>query len=262
MKFIIIFMCVISVCYSKDILGKLPKVQLPKMADLLGISPRVAAVKNFKMLTNSPMYDKDIRPNLAENTSVQVGITMYVINYDFNPETRDMSMMMYFRQMWNDPRLVSNSITEDVYGGQSLMERVWVPDTFFSNSMDVNIVKYPTRNTFLKVKPNGDVLYSERIKVNYRCGPQKSVKSDECTLEMESYGFSTVDVEYTWAKGDESINFDKKDTAQKYQLTEALPRNETVTLKYGTYSRLLATFKLNCRDCVDNDIIESSTATE
>ncbi|CAG2177317.1 unnamed protein product [Oppiella nova] len=157
MKFIIILMSVISVCYSKDILGK-----LPKMADLLGISPRVAAMKKFKMLTNSPMYDKDIRPNLAENAPVQIGITMYVINYDFDPKSREMSMMMYFRQMWNDPRLVSNGITQDVYGGQSLMERVWVPDTFFSNSMDVDIVKYPTRNMFLKVKPNGDVMYNER----------------------------------------------------------------------------------------------------
>ncbi|CAG2178781.1 unnamed protein product [Oppiella nova] len=63
---------------------------------------------------------------------------------------------------------------------------------------------------------------------------------------MESSYDNTVDMEYSWARGDESVLFDKKDTAQKYQLTEALAR---------TYSRLLATFTLDCRDCVDNDII-------
>ncbi|CAG2169489.1 unnamed protein product, partial [Oppiella nova] len=93
--------------------------------------------------------------------------------------------------------------------------------------MDVDIVKYPTRNTFLKVKPNGDVAYSERLKVNYRCGPQKN-------------GFKTGDLEYSWAKGDESVLFDKKDTAQKYKLTEALARNETVTfVSFGDHHNLL-----------------------
>ncbi|CAG2176705.1 unnamed protein product [Oppiella nova] len=163
-------------------------------------NPKVAAVKNFKVITGPEVYDKDIRPNLGENASVQVNITMHVTDYEFNPITRtfslllclivvilqEMTMVMYFRQKWTDPRLVSNTLTADVIGGKSIIERVWTPDTFFSNSLDVNIMKYPTRNLFAKVLHNGEVYYSERIKVVFRCGPQISIKSDECDLEIES----------------------------------------------------------------------------
>ncbi|CAG2106154.1 unnamed protein product [Medioppia subpectinata] len=115
---------------------------------------------------------------------------MFVIDYTFDPIKREMNANMYFRQKWNDPRLVSQAITADIVGGESLANRVWTPDTFFANSMAVNVMKYPSRNSFLMVNTKGDVYYSERLQIQFRCGAKVSTKNDECNLELESYGFS------------------------------------------------------------------------
>jgi hypothetical protein len=206
---------------------------------------KVAAVKNFKAITSPELYDKDIRPYLGENTTVKVGVTMYVVDYEFDANDRKMDVVMYFRQKWTDPRLEATGFTESVIGGKSLVDRVWLPDTFFANSLDVEVVKDPIRNTFISIKPNGDVLFSERVKISFRCGPKKSSNPDECALEMESYGHSMADIEYIWGKGAESVGYSKSFEHGDYKLVEAVNSVETVTLSSGQYSRIMAAFKFN-----------------
>ena len=69
---------------------------------------------------------------------------------------------MYFRQMWTDPRLVSPNRSVDIYGGQSYVDRVWIPDTFFPNTLFVRTLTHPTPNVFLRLTPKGEILYSQR----------------------------------------------------------------------------------------------------
>ncbi|CAG2106153.1 unnamed protein product [Medioppia subpectinata] len=188
----------------------------------------VGSVKGLKAITDSEIYDKDIRPKLGDGP-VQVNISMHVIDYTFDPIKREMNTNMYFRQKWNDPRLVSQAITVDVVGGESLVNRVWIPDTFFANSVEVLANKYPKRNSFLRVEPNGNVFYSEKLRVMFRCGAKVSAKNDECNLEMESYGFSKLDVEYDWTKANRSIGFDPQSILCQLSINSLNPK--TAALK-------------------------------
>ncbi len=69
---------------------------------------------------------------------------------------------IYFLQKWIDERLVSNSII-DIMGGQEIVDKIWIPDTFFPSVSSINDVKYPTTNTFVKISPTGDVFMSQRF---------------------------------------------------------------------------------------------------
>jgi len=233
-------------------------------------NPKVAALKNFKAITNAELYDKDASPNLGENTSLSVGVTMHVIDYEFNPITRLMSAVVYFRQRWTDPRLGS-TINETVIGGKSLVDRIWIPDTFFSNSLEVVSMSEPMDNTFLMVQSDGEILFSQRVKITFRCPPAPVLapnvtKTDECTLDIESYGFSIKDMDYMWGKPSNvsySIGYARNmDMNNKYKLAQITGIKKVEVLSTGNYSRILAKFEFRCRDCVDKHMADNQKPTK
>ncbi len=69
---------------------------------------------------------------------------------------------MYFRQKWIDQRFLSDSGI-DITGGQEIVDKIWIPDTFFSSVSSIKHFKYPTTNTFVKISPTGEVLMSQRF---------------------------------------------------------------------------------------------------
>ncbi len=69
---------------------------------------------------------------------------------------------VYFRQKWIDERLVSNNDIV-IIGGQEMVDKIWIPDTFFSSVSSIKHVKYPTTNTFVKISPTGEVFMSQRF---------------------------------------------------------------------------------------------------
>ncbi|CAG2174173.1 unnamed protein product [Oppiella nova] len=174
------------------------------MKQIYSENPEVIAVKNFKSITNPEVYDKDIRPHLGENKTVNVGITFHVIDYKYYAMTKEMTVHMYFRQHWNDPRLQNQmENATKVLGGKSLVDRLWIPDTFFPNSNSVEIFKYPAPNVLTRILTNGDILYSERLIVTLECTAAKNGPVN-CPVLIESYGYSYQDIDYNWAKGNYS----------------------------------------------------------
>jgi hypothetical protein len=84
---------------------------------------------------------------------------------------KDYTIDFYFRQLWNDERLAFNfspNLTE-LRVGADFAKKIWVPDTFFVNGKQVSLHISTTTdtNTLLRIKSNGDVLYSLRLKNIY-----------------------------------------------------------------------------------------------
>ena len=72
-------------------------------------------------------------------------------------------MEFYFRQYWNDPRLTFEGIEEEeLCISTEMLQDIWWPDTFFANSKNAKFHTATTKNAFLRIKPNGDVLHSLR----------------------------------------------------------------------------------------------------
>jgi hypothetical protein len=115
------------------------------------------------------------------NEPINVNITLYVLDYEICSKEKvfysllfqffkkfyllfiqELLIDMYFRQKWIDERFLSDSGI-DIIGGQEIVDKIWIPDTFFSSVSSIKHVKYPTTNTFVKISPTGEVLMSQRF---------------------------------------------------------------------------------------------------
>ena len=73
-----------------------------------------------------------------------------------------MTIDMYFRQFWTDPRLAFQPKPglEKLILGSEFIISIWVPDTFIVNEKTGHFHKATTNNEFFRIKPNGDILRS------------------------------------------------------------------------------------------------------
>ncbi|XP_015124731.1 glutamate-gated chloride channel [Diachasma alloeum] len=116
------------------------------------------------------------------------------------------SVQLTFREQWLDERLKFND-----YGGRlkylTLTEstRVWMPDLFFSNEKEGHFHNIIMPNVYIRIFPNGSVLYSIRISLTLACPMNlKLYPLDRqiCSLRMASYGWTTDDLVFLWKEGD------------------------------------------------------------
>ena len=46
---------------------------------------------------------------------------------------------------------------------RDIEDRIWTPDTFFRNSVDVKVHDLPSPNAYARVEPDGSVTLSRRL---------------------------------------------------------------------------------------------------
>ena len=154
---------------------------------------------------------------------------------------------MYFRQLWIDPRVESDKYARDlqsaldetkIIGGVELSEKIWKPDTFFVNEASTEV-----KQVLVRIKPSGEVLFSQRIVVcflsngNFRNYPWDV---NGYTLEFESFGYTMNTFKYSWMDGNKSVHIspDANIFGDRYVVGHR-PRTVEAMLSSGNYSRLL-----------------------
>jgi len=158
-----------------------------------------------ELLTN---YNKDIKP--AHKVKVNVSMFIRTIQ-ELDIEDGHLDLQITFRQKWFDNRLVYSNkrkysnvdyLTITTKEGDKL---IWVPDTFFRNELESNMHVNLVPNEYLRVYPDGTVLYSSRISLkttlmynlrNYPWDEQTAI------MQIASYGFQKHDIEYVWKETD------------------------------------------------------------
>ena len=76
-------------------------------------------------------------------------------------------MDVFLRQQWYDSRLRFDNKTSSITLlelGQSTIEKVWIPDTYFVNEKDADIHEVTVPNRLMHIFSNGTVKYSIRYK--------------------------------------------------------------------------------------------------
>ncbi|KAL0112648.1 hypothetical protein PUN28_012135 [Cardiocondyla obscurior] len=154
-------------------------------------------------------YDARIRPSGENGTDgpavVRVNIFVRSIS-KIDDVTMEYSVQLTFREQWLDERLRFND-----FGGRlkylTLTEanRVWMPDLFFSNEKEGHFHNIIMPNVYIRIFPNGSVLYSIRISLTLSCPMNlKLYPLDRqiCSLRMASYGWTTNDLVFLWKEGD------------------------------------------------------------
>ncbi|XP_046650515.1 glutamate-gated chloride channel-like [Daphnia pulicaria] len=155
------------------------------------------------------LYDRRIRPSGANGTD---GPTIVVINLMFRsfPTISDNKMeystILTFREEWLDERLKYNDFNGKIkYLTLTDPYKVWMPDLFFSNEREGHFHDIIVPNVYVRIFPNGAVLYSIRISLTLSCPMNLKLyplDRQTCTLSMISYGWTTEDLVFQWKQVD------------------------------------------------------------
>ena len=79
--------------------------------------------------------------------------------------SKEFSLDIFFKQAWNDPRLV-HELEKPILLSGSEKGNFWLPDTFFLNIKTAKFHHVPAANSRIAINPNGDVELSERYGVD------------------------------------------------------------------------------------------------
>lgn len=90
---------------------------------------------------------------------------MYILSlHSFSDNDMEFTMEFYFRQYWNDPRLMFQKIgkLDSFQGNYEMSKMIWTPDTFFVREKESFLYTMTAKNEFLKIDYNGNVKRSQR----------------------------------------------------------------------------------------------------
>lgn len=65
------------------------------------------------------------------------------------------------RQAWHDPRLATH-YSETLTVSNAMLEKIWIPDTYFENSKHSNFHSVTVANKMLRIESNGVIHYNAR----------------------------------------------------------------------------------------------------
>ncbi|XP_061379708.1 glutamate-gated chloride channel isoform X6 [Danaus plexippus] len=154
-------------------------------------------------------YDARIRPSGINGTDgpAVVSVNIFVRSISkIDDVTMEYSVQLTFREQWLDERLKFNNLGDRLkYLTLTEANRVWMPDLFFSNEKEGHFHNIIMPNVYIRIFPNGNVLYSIRISLTLSCPMNLKLyplDKQTCSLRMASYGWTTDDLVFLWKEGD------------------------------------------------------------
>ncbi|XP_068799092.1 gamma-aminobutyric acid receptor subunit beta-1 isoform X4 [Struthio camelus] len=149
-------------------------------------------------------YDIRLRPDFG-GPPVDVGMRIEIASIDVVSEVNmDYTLTMYFQQSWRDKRLSYSGIPLNLTLDNRVADQLWVPDTYFQNDKKSFVHGVTVKNRMIRLHPDGTVLYGLRITTTAACMMdlrRYPLDEQNCTLEIESYGYTTDDIEFYWNGG-------------------------------------------------------------
>ncbi|XP_035275517.1 gamma-aminobutyric acid receptor subunit beta-1 isoform X3 [Anguilla anguilla] len=153
---------------------------------------------------------------------------------------------MYFLQSWRDRRLSYTGIPLNLTLDNRVADQLWVPDTYFINDKKSFVHGVTVKNRMIRLHPDGTVLYGLRITTTAACMMdlrRYPLDEQNCTLEIESYGYTTDDIEFYWQGGSSVTGVDNIELPQ-FSIMNYRTLSKNVVFATGSYPRLSLSFKL------------------
>ncbi|XP_076045006.1 glutamate-gated chloride channel-like isoform X2 [Oratosquilla oratoria] len=191
------------------------------------------------LLNNSSLYNREIRPDdgaLPVDTKIQ----MYIRELDVDDVNMQILVDMTFRMLWNDPRL-SYYYTGVPYVTILNPKKAWLPDPFFKASLSTkqHVTVYP--ESYLRVSPKGDMIYSTRFSIKLYCPMDLSRFPHDrqtCPIKVASYGYTKDKVNFIFDDHD-PVRFNKGGTGtQRFSLVSHKTSTCDSSTATGSYSCL------------------------
>uniref|UniRef100_A0A674PH71 Gamma-aminobutyric acid type A receptor subunit beta4 n=1 Tax=Takifugu rubripes TaxID=31033 RepID=A0A674PH71_TAKRU len=153
-------------------------------------------------------YDIRLRPDFG-GPPVIVGMSINIASIDSISEVNmDYTITMYFQQSWRDKRLAYGELKLNLTLDNRVADQLWLPDTYFLNDKKSFLHGVTVKNRMIRLHPDGTVLYGLRITTTAACMMdlrRYPLDEQNCTLEIESYGYTTDDIVFFWQGGDTAV---------------------------------------------------------
>ncbi|XP_078075603.1 gamma-aminobutyric acid receptor subunit beta-1-like isoform X2 [Mustelus asterias] len=192
-------------------------------------------------------YDIRLRPDFG-GLPVDVGMNIDVASIDMVSEVNmDYTLTMYFQQSWRDKRLSYSGIPLNLTLDNRVADQLWVPDTYFINDKKSFVHGVTVKNRMIRLHPDGTVLYSLRITTTAACMMdlrRYPLDEQNCTLEIESYGYTTDDIEFQWTGGNYAVTGVEKIELPQFSIVEYKMVSKRAVFATGSYPRLSLSFRL------------------
>uniref|UniRef100_A0A673YYS3 Gamma-aminobutyric acid type A receptor subunit beta3 n=1 Tax=Salmo trutta TaxID=8032 RepID=A0A673YYS3_SALTR len=162
-------------------------------------------------------------------------------------EQLDYTLTMYFQQYWRDKRLAYLGIPLNLTLDNRVADSLWVPDTYFLNDKKSFVHGVTVKNRMIRLHPDGTVLYGLRITTTAACMMdlrRYPLDEQNCTLEIESYGYTTDDIEFYWKGGDNAVTGVTRIELPQFSIVDYKLVSRNVVFSTGAYPRLSLSFKL------------------
>lgn len=227
----------ISVCFLHRVSGEVSS------------SPSRARLKNVTNVLGQLLEDYDIRlrPDFGGDP-LYVGMDITIASFDAISEVNmDYTLTLCLNQYWRDERLAFTHEKEDVILTLSgdFSNKIWVPDTFFANDKNSFLHDVTERNTLMRLHGDGSIEYGLRFTTTLACMMDLHyypLDHQNCTVEIESYGYTVSDVVMFWREtpvvGVEDAELPQF-TIIGYETNDRMEKLAT-----GAYQRLSLSFRL------------------
>uniref|UniRef100_A0A3Q4AWN2 Uncharacterized protein n=1 Tax=Mola mola TaxID=94237 RepID=A0A3Q4AWN2_MOLML len=192
-------------------------------------------------------YDIRLRPDFG-GAPVAVGMSIDVASIDMVSEVNmDYTLTMYFQQYWRDKRLAYIGIPLNLTLDNRVADQLWVPDTYFLNDKKSFVHGVTVKNRMIRLHPDGTVLYGLRITTTAACMMdlrRYPLDEQNCTLEIESYGYTTDDIEFYWKGGGSAVTGVTRIELPQFSIVDYKLVSRNVVFSTGAYPRLSLSLKL------------------
>uniref|UniRef100_A0A915PU18 Uncharacterized protein n=1 Tax=Setaria digitata TaxID=48799 RepID=A0A915PU18_9BILA len=162
-----------------------------------------------KLLAN---YDQRVRPP-PTNSSATTGPVIVKVNIMLRMLSKidvvnmEYSMQITFRERWLDRRLAYENMhisnMPSFLTVPHVKNNIWIPDSFFPTEKSAHRHHIDTENMFLRIYPDGQILYSVRLSLTLSCPMHLQLYPLDvqyCDFDLISYAHTITDIVYEWEK--------------------------------------------------------------
>ncbi|CAH0560461.1 unnamed protein product [Brassicogethes aeneus] len=190
-------------------------------------------------------YDIRLRPNFG-GEPLFVGMDLTIASFDAISEVNmDYTITLYLNQYWKDERLAFSSEEEILTLSGDFAEKIWVPDTFFANDKNSFLHDVTERNKLVRLNGDGSITYGMRFTTTLACMMDLHyypLDSQNCTVEIESYGYTVMDVVMYWKET--PVRGVEEAELPQFTIIGYETNDRKEKLATGIYQRLSLSFKL------------------
>uniref|UniRef100_A0A8R1U1I6 Gamma-aminobutyric acid receptor subunit beta n=1 Tax=Onchocerca volvulus TaxID=6282 RepID=A0A8R1U1I6_ONCVO len=191
-------------------------------------------------------YDMRLRPGFGGD-ALLLTLDIIIASIDAISEVNmDYTITMYLNQYWRDERLSWSHhfhINEMTLSGD-FSQRIWVPDTFLANDKQSFLHDVTEKNKMIRIEHNGQITYGMRFTTTLACHMDLRnypLDNQNCTVEIESYGYTISEVLMRWNQPKAVFGIDKADVPQ-FQILDYQTLDRIVRTATGAYQRLSLAF--------------------